>query len=402
MKRELYQIAEQSTVFNVTGSRIDSVRTRSIVKSGCRVYSDGKVGIAGCIGEPTEETWQRAERSLMNGLPYPYPLETGKRLRDLREGSLDGAKFLSDSEALLAALHTAHPDFIFSNKIGCTETKVSIKNDEGLELTDRDLYYSCDLLMKDAASANIFDTELVYTLRHMNTNDILGQANEQASAFRNLVKLPDGDILPTAVSADQMMGLFYDALNGQLLGNKSSLLLNRMGTTCFSPAFSLDIDRSANDMSVPFFDTEGVVLPGDRHCLIRGGKLLCGFSDKSTAARYDLPATGAAGGAYDDVPTLGAPPLVMRSCGKTVKKLSDMPCLFLFVCSGGDWTNEGDYATPVQLAYLMQGGKLIGRLPEFAVSGNVFDLFGKDFVGVSADRYMNYSPLLFTQMKIRR
>lgn len=79
-----------------------------------------------------------------------------------------------------------------------------------------------------------------------------------------------------------------------------------------------------------------------------------------------------------------------------------MPCLFLFVCSGGDWTNEGDYATPVQLAYLMQGGKLIGRLPEFAVSGNVFDLFGKDFVGVSADRYMNYSPLLFTQMKIRR
>ena len=65
------------------------------------------------------------------------------------------------------------------------------------------------------------------------------------------------------------------------------------------------------------------------------------------------------------------------------------------IASGGDWTDAGDYATPVQCAYLYRDGKLVGRLPEFNLAVKLNDLFGKDFVGVSADRFFGERRLVF-------
>ena len=46
-------------------------------------------------------------------------------------------------------------------------------------------------------------------------------------------------------------------------------------------------------------------------------------------------------------------------------------------------TSTGDIALPVQTAYVYENGRLAGRLPEFTVAVNVFDMLGKDFLGAS-------------------
>lgn len=56
MVKELYQEITREVTLNVTVGRVDSVRRKNITKSGCRVYRDGCVGVAGCLGQPTEET----------------------------------------------------------------------------------------------------------------------------------------------------------------------------------------------------------------------------------------------------------------------------------------------------------------------------------------------------------
>ena len=55
--------------------------------------------------------------------------------------------------------------------------------------------------------------------------------------------------------------------------------------------------------------------------------------------------------------------------------------VYVIIASGGDVTPEGRYASPVQMAYLMEDGKLAGRLPNLNISGEFFDIFGKDYVG---------------------
>ncbi|SCG81716.1 hypothetical protein DW1_0095 [Proteiniborus sp. DW1] len=58
----------------------------------------------------------------------------------------------------------------------------------------------------------------------------------------------------------------------------------------------------------------------------------------------------------------------------------------VLIASGGDFTAEGVFGTPVQLAFLTDGERLIGRLPELTISGDVYTMFGDDFIGRSEDK----------------
>ena len=57
-----------------------------------------------------------------------------------------------------------------------------------------------------------------------------------------------------------------------------------------------------------------------------------------------------------------------------------------FIELGGDFNDKGEYVTPVQKAFLCDGERFIGSLPEFNMRGSLFDLFGKDFIGVGSDK----------------
>lgn len=74
------------------------------------------------------------------------------------------------------------------------------------------------------------------------------------------------------------------------------------------------------------------------------------------------------------------------------------------IASGGDFTPDGLYATPVQVAYLTDGEKLIGRLPELTIKGSVKDYFGKNFIGVSKDKciYADNERMAVVNMEINK
>ncbi|OQA27199.1 MAG: hypothetical protein BWY58_00908 [Chloroflexi bacterium ADurb.Bin344] len=97
--------------------------------------------------------------------------------------------------------------------------------------------------------------------------------------------------------------------------------------------------------------------------------------------------TAAAGGEYNSVPALSVPPLSVLPSQKTLAEiLNGRDAIFAAVLSGGDFTNEGQFASPVQMAYSIRDGKLVGKLPELTISGNIYDLFGNDYFGQSGDK----------------
>ena len=77
MIKELYQQTVREVSLNVSAGRVDSLRRKNITKSGCRVYDNGYIGVAGCLGQPTADTWAAAERALGRQVPTAPP-ETGK------------------------------------------------------------------------------------------------------------------------------------------------------------------------------------------------------------------------------------------------------------------------------------------------------------------------------------
>ena len=133
MFKEGYKITVRETSLNISQSHVDSVRKKEIVKSGCRVYADGCIGIAGTLGEATDKTWAEAEANLALKIPYPFlPEKNVQRTRDLREMDMSDEAFIRNAEDLLAELRAQFPDFVFSNKISVSETEVSMHSDAGL------------------------------------------------------------------------------------------------------------------------------------------------------------------------------------------------------------------------------------------------------------------------------
>jgi len=110
------------------------------------------------------------------------------------------------------------------------------------------------------------------------------------------------------------------------------------------------------------------------------------------------------------VPTLGSPTrdlprLHVASTGKTMKELLDgQKGILVWIASGGDFTPDGHFATPVQLAFLFDGERLVGRLPELSVSSHLNDMLGQDLIGVSSDSLTTLDKLdvIAMQMKVTK
>ena len=206
-------------------------------------------------------------------------------------------------------------------------------------------------------------------------------ARRSLRAYRNEVPMPK-EKLPVLFAGSFLSGKLEGLLDVQKLESGASLFSGKMGEKLFSGALTLQVDRRPESW-LPFFDAEGSVLEGDTLPLIENGVLVRGAADRAQAARYGCMATAAAGGAYDAAPCRSASEGCLRiaQTHSYAELLGDRSFILIDVASGGDMTPAGDFATPVQTAYLCRDGLPVGRLPEFSFRGSVFDLLGGGFLG---------------------
>ena len=351
MQKELYQIERSEVSLNISEGAVTEVRRKHIVRSGCRVYDGGKLGISGVFGEPDEATWQAAQRALTAGLSHPEPL--GALVRSRETGVMpEERELLEQSEALLAHLREECPGFVFSNKIVALSERVRLENDLGRRLDDRQSGSFLNLVVKDEASPNVFDTGIGWTSRGNAAIDGLEAARRSLRAYRNEVPMPK-EKLPVLFAGSFLSGKLEGLLDVQKLESGASLFSGKMGEKLFSGALTLQVDRRPESW-LPFFDAEGSVLEGDTLPLIENGVLVRGAADRAQAARYGCMATAAAGGAYDAAPCRSASEGCLRiaQTHSYAELLGDRSFILIDVASGGDMTPAGDFATPVQTACL--------------------------------------------------
>lgn len=404
MIKELYQIKIKETALNVTQTNIDSIRKKNITKSGCRVYKDGFIGVAGTFGEATGETWERAIKNLELKIPYEYEASKDKkRIRDLRRLNITSEEFVEKSEKLLDSFRKEFPEIIFGNKIRLVETETSLKNDAGLDYVNYDKSVTMELYFKHVNSINVMDSFAVYESRdNFDVDKILEELRPQIKAFNNPVELPNLEKAIIIADVDFVQKI-YESLNGETLGRKTSIFSNKLATKAFSDKFTLYSDLSDEECHIPFFDAEGSILENDKILLIENGVILRGYTDKKNSKEFGFENTASAFAGYDDVPTLGRINITAKKSDNNFTELAGNELvIFPVVASGGDCTNDGDFATPVQMAYLMQNGKYIGKLPEFSLSGNIYEMFGDDFIGISKDKFASSRNLPLCRMKINK
>lgn len=388
MKQEYITIREKETTARVQMSQVQAVRLKDITKKGVRVYKDGKIGISGAVGEVSDAfLLESAKQNLGAGIDYPYPLtKDHKDHRSYNNKPMHSQELLDHAEHILAVLRDEYPDFSFSEFISASEITFQMRNSEGLDLEYQDAFFLLSLILKEKATANLFDGSLVCQSRLFNPVRFLEFNREFLEAYRNKVELPKDDILPVfTLETSILMGFLGRALHGERFAKGSSLFSGKMGELLFSERVTVELLRDPQVTPGPFFDAEGVILPGDRLNVIEHGRLTRVLTDKRTADVYDLPHTGSATGSYDDPPTIDGAHgrvLAFKTDSKDIAgSLKGQPAILALICSGGDFTADGSYATPVQVSFLFDGERLVGKLPEFTMRSHIDNMLGEDYIG---------------------
>lgn len=390
MKKEFIAIRHKETTARVQASQIDAVRVKDIVKKGVRVYEGGKIGISGAIGNTAESILlENAVQNLSTGIDYPYPLSQDKPdHRNYNEEPMSSQELLAHAESVLATLREEYPDFSFSEFISTTELNYQMRNSEGLDLEYKDAYFTLNLILKEKKTANLFDGAVVCESRRFDPERFWTFNRAFLEAYRNKVELPEGEILPIfTLGTDTLLGFLTRSLNGERYATGSSIFSSKIGQQLFSDRVTLELNRDPRNYFHPFFDMEGVVLPQDCIPLIEKGKLARVLTDKKTAHLYNLEHTGAATGEYDDLPSIDGSryaslPLTFRTDARDIPvALQGKPAIFAFVSSGGDFTPDGSFAAPVQIGFLFDGERIIGKLPEFTMRSHLSKMLGEDYIG---------------------
>lgn len=389
MNQEFITVRERETTARVQRSQVNAVRIKDIVKKGVRVYDNGKIGIAGAIGDVADAILvDNATQNLSTGIDYPYPLSHGKDSRCYNDQPMSAQEVLAHADSVLATLQQEYPDFSFSEFIAGTESTWQMRNNQGLDLEYRDASFVINLILKETKTANLFDGALVCQCRKFDPDKFWSFNRAFLEAYRNKVELPEGEVLPVFSLGDEnLSGFLVRALNGERYATGSSIFSGKIGEQLFSDKIALDISRDSHANAAPFFDMEGVVLTQDRLPLIEAGKLTRVLTDKKLAQQYNLPHTGAASGGYDDIPGLDSSRYADLTLDfKTdsqdiVAALQGKPAIFSFVSSGGDFTPDGSYAAPIQVSFLFDGERIMGKLPEFTVRSHLYKMLGEDYIG---------------------
>lgn len=391
MIKEKYIKHFKEISINILQSKIKSIRKKDITKTGFRVYKDGFIGIAGAVGEVNDSDLEKqAIANLKLEIPYPYEPSTNlvKKV-DYRKKTLSNEDFVEEVEELLEILRQEFPDFIFSNNIYIQDYETKLINNKGLDLSHKDRWITAAIVIKEKNSVNVFDAFSSYEAREYSREKILDNTRNILNAYKKKVELPSIGKQPVIFLEDESLPFMkmVRELDGYKVGTGASLFKDFIGEKKFSEKFTLYQSVAKEDNTqTTFFDAEGVVNPEFRHILVENGKILTPYTDKKTSQEFNLPLTGSASGEYDKVPTLSPRSIKVKSSSESLKELLNGELgILVLIASGGDFTQEGVFGTPAQLAFLTDGEKLLGRLPELSISGELFSMFDDGYIGKSKD-----------------
>lgn len=402
MEHEKLTYKDTSYSVSVSGGKVDSLRVNENLKTVIRVYEDGKIGIAGRIGEGDDKAlFEEAKAKLSQNIAYPCALtENGRREVDRLKEIIPAKDYVKTIKKLIARLNKCYPDFVFSNKINMGDEEIVYENSKNTKYVYKGSEIGGALVIKDKASANIMDLSYGFVKNCYDEDKIVRDIGKLLNVYHKKVDMPVGEV-PVIINTMEVLQHGAQHLVAELYVSGSSLLSGKMGQKIFNDKVNILTDRGNEERSLAFFDAEGAVNEDDKFYFVKDGVFSGVATYKRSAANFNLPLSGGGYAPFDEVPQTSFQGFKIQETD-SLKNLVKGKAIYVFITSGGDMTPDGTVGLPVQLAYLYDNGKLVGRLPEFGIQGNLYDFLGKDFIGVARDETFEFGDdsVLVAKFKI--
>ena len=354
---------------------------------GLRIIKNGRIGFSatnrmedvdGIVSRALEVSpyGAKAEFSLPSAAEHP---QVPTYDPEVPQVSIE--KMVELSQAMVDGVLADHPDVLCDAGVSQSVVKVRILNSHGLDASYEKTVFSLGLggtLVRGTDMLFVGDGES--SCRPItDASDIVARVTGQLDQAQEIAEVTTGSF-PVVFTPDAVAGLLLSPLlvgfNGKTVLQGSSPLVGRLGEKIVDERFSLYDDGTIayRPGSRPW-DDEGI--PTRITPLIENGVARNFIYDLKTAAQAGAESTGNASRGAGSLPS---PSMSVISIAEGDMSFEDMVAdmkegLVVERFLGAGQTNilAGDFSGNVLLGYKVENGRMVGRVKNSMLSGNVFE-----------------------------
>jgi PmbA protein len=395
---EVFMVTSEETPVQFEANRLKHIQSKQASFVALRIIREGRVGYAVSTDlndrqkliEAAAETAEfgiRAEFTLPEATAYPDIEVFDPAVESV---SLEEMVGLGSQLVDIVRKHT--PEILCDAEVAKGTTLVRIINSRGGELRYRQTGFSLGV-----QGQLIRGTDMLFVGEGQSSchplNDTSAVANvvlRQLNLARETAPIATKP-LPTVFTPDGVASALVSplmvALNGKVVLQGASPIGSKLGEQTFDSKLSLHDDPTTGyrPQSRPA-DDEGT--PSQRTPLITRGTVAGFIYDLMTAALARKKSTGNGGRHHGGLPS-PTPSAFIFTAGDTAfdDMVSDIKeGLIIEQLMGAEQGNilSGDFSGNVLLGYKIESGKIVGRVKDTMVSGNIYQLL-KDIIAVGSD-----------------
>jgi PmbA protein len=380
---EVYYSAARSRPVFFESNRLKQLESAQSAGAALRVWKNGSPGLAVAYGPVAPELLVEKALALSALNPPQDPLLAPPRRQNYPPlgKPVPIETLIEAGKSAIAQIRERYPEVLCSGELSCETETAQLLNSEGLDCQIEDTsisYYLGVEWIRGEDFLGVYDGEV--QREGVNFSDIVATLLQRLEWAQHAASIPGGKypVLFTPGAA----GLFWDtvsaALNGKQIREGASPWSRKLGQFVVSPSLNLSQDPRQAPYDCPF-DDEG--LPTQVLTLINQGEIQSFYHDLTTA--QDLGQTPTGNGFRGGLGQYPAPGLVnlliapgAESCERLVASMERG--LIVDQLLGGGADLSGDFSVNVDLGFLVEGGKIQGRVKDTMIAGNVYELLNQE------------------------
>jgi len=395
---EVFIISSEETPVQFKANRLKYIQTKQNTTVALRIVRQGKLGYAATTKlDDSQNLISNALETAQFGMPAKFELPSltsypQVEVFDSGVESVSLEEMIKLGEELITGVRHHTPDIVCEAGVTKAIASVSIINSRGGQANYRLSIFSLGIegnLIRDTDMLFVGESE---SSCHPLTESkaVVEKVLQQLELAKNQASVPSQPLpvifTPNGV-ASALIPPLMAAFNGKVVLEGASPIGNRLGQSVFDPKLWLwDDPTLAYRPSSRPCDDEGT--PSQRTPLIEQGTIANFLYDLQTAGLAHTQSTGNGSRSRGGLPAPSPSAFIIASDSTTFDEMVNdiKEGLIIERLMGAEQGNilGGDFSGNVLLGYKVESGKIVGRVKDTMVSGNIYQVL-KDIIAIGSD-----------------
>ena len=414
---EVFMVSSEETSVQFETNRLKHIQSKQSTSLALRIIKEGKIGYATATELGNQNLVNMAVATAQFGMTAKFELPSltaypRVEVFDSAVASVSLEEMAKLGEELITKVRGHTPELIC--EAGVTKGTISVRiiNSRGGQANYKQSIFSLGIegqLIRDTDMLFVGDSQ---SSCHpvLETTPVAEAVLEQLERAKNRASLPTRS-LPVAFTPHGVAGALImplmSAFNGKTVLEGASPIGNKLGQPVFDEKLSL-----WDDPTIPYCpgsrpcDDEGI--PSQRTPLIEQGVVASFLYDLQTAALAHTRSTGNGNRGRGGLPAPSPSAFIIAPGNTTfdemVNDIKEGLVVEQLMGAGQGNILGGDFSGNVLLGYKVENGKIVGRVKDTMVSGNIYQLL-KQIAAIGSEAkwvggFLNTPPLYFPSVSV--